>query len=56
MAAGRIGCLGVTSDGNVVGVLSERDYINKIALLEKNPTTVKVQEICILCSYFYESE
>lgn len=48
MAAGRIGCLGVTDgDGQqVVGVLSERDYINKIALLERDPTDVKVEEVC----------
>jgi signal-transduction protein with cAMP-binding, CBS, and nucleotidyltransferase domain len=46
MTAGRIGCLGVTKDGNVVGVISERDYLNKIALLEKDPNTVKVEQIC----------
>jgi predicted transcriptional regulator len=42
-----IGCLAVTdSQNNVVGVLSERDYINKIASLDKDSTTVRIKDIC----------
>lgn len=46
-AAFNIGCLAVTDNkNNIVGVLSQRDYINKIAALEKDAMTVKVKEIC----------
>jgi predicted transcriptional regulator len=42
-----IGCLAVTDDKDkVVGVLSERDYINKIAALGKDHTNSKIKEIC----------
>jgi predicted transcriptional regulator len=42
-----VGCLAVTDDKNkVVGVCSERDYINKVAALDKNPNEVKVRDIC----------
>lgn len=46
-AAFNIGCLAVTDNThNIVGVLSERDYINKVAALGKDDTTIKVKEIC----------
>jgi CBS domain-containing protein len=46
-AAFNIGCLAVTDDkNNVVGVLSERDYINNVSALGKDDTTVKIKEIC----------
>ena len=42
-----IGCLAVTDSKNkVVGVLSERDYINKVSALGKNDNNVKISEIC----------
>ena len=42
-----IGCLAVTDDQNkVVGVCSERDYINKVAALGKKSTETKVKDIC----------
>lgn len=42
-----IGYLAVTDDKNkVVGVLSERDYINEIAALGKDDKNVKIKEIC----------
>jgi len=42
-----IGCLAVTDSANkVVGVLSERDYVNKVAALEKDGDVVKIKEIC----------
>ena len=42
-----VGCLAVTdAKQNVVGVLSERDYINKVSALSKDDTTVKVRDIC----------
>jgi predicted transcriptional regulator len=46
-AAFNIGCLAVTdSKNNVVGVLSERDYINKVSALGKSDASVKVKDIC----------
>ena len=42
-----VGCLAVTDNSNrVVGVCSERDYINKIASLGRNDAEVKVKDIC----------
>lgn len=42
-----IGCLAVTdAQQNVVGVLSERDYINKIASLDKDPVSIQIKDIC----------
>jgi len=42
-----VGCLAVTDKNNkVVGVCSERDYINKVAALDKNPYELKVKDIC----------
>jgi CBS domain-containing protein len=42
-----IGCLAVTdASKKVVGVVSERDYINKVASLGKKGDEVKVREIC----------
>jgi len=46
MTAGRIGCLGVTDGDKVVGVVSERDFINKIAFLQKDASKTPVSEIC----------
>jgi len=46
-AAFNIGCLAVTdAQNNVVGVLSERDYINNVSALGKNDMNVKIKEIC----------
>lgn len=46
-AAFNIGCLAVTdAQNNVVGVLSERDYINNVSALGKNDMDVKIKEIC----------
>mmetsp|Transcript_26056 Transcript_26056/g.61854 ORF Transcript_26056/g.61854 Transcript_26056/m.61854 type:complete len:188 (+) Transcript_26056:112-675(+) len=46
LAAYNVGAL-VTTDvqGNLSGVLSERDYVTKIALLERSSKEVKVKEI-----------
>jgi predicted transcriptional regulator len=42
-----IGCLAVTDSSNkVVGVCSERDYINKVAALDKSSAQTKVKDIC----------
>ena len=41
-----IGCLAVTDNNKVVGVLSERDYINKVAALGKSSDSVKIGDIC----------
>jgi len=50
MAAHRIGALAVTGGpGNkVVGIVSERDYLSKVALLGKSSKTTKVQEIATM--------
>ena len=42
-----VGCLAVTDNTkNVVGVLSERDYINKVAALGLSRDTTKISEVC----------
>lgn len=42
-----VGCLAVTDKNDkVVGVCSERDYINKVAALNKNPFDLRVKDIC----------
>jgi CBS domain-containing protein len=42
-----IGCLAVTDNTEkVVGVISERDYINKVASEQKNSNDVLVKNIC----------
>jgi len=50
MAAHKIGalavCSGPTDNGQVIGVISERDYLCKIALLGKTAKSTKVVEIC----------
>jgi CBS domain-containing protein len=49
MAANRIGALAVTSsvDNTIIGIVTERDYLNKIALLGKESKSTPVSEICI---------
>jgi CBS domain-containing protein len=42
-----IGCLAVTDSADkIVGVCSERDYINKVAALGTAPENVSVKDIC----------
>ena len=42
-----IGCLAVTDKANkVIGVCSERDFINKVAAFDKQANDVKVKDIC----------
>lgn len=42
-----VSCLAVTNNKNeVVGVCSGRDYINKVAALDKQYVNVKVRDIC----------
>ena len=42
-----VGCLAVRDKNNkVVGVCSERDYINKVAALDKDANLIKVKDIC----------
>lgn len=46
-SAFNIGCLAVTNTSNkVVGVFSERDYIKKIASLDKHMQDIKVKDVC----------
>jgi signal-transduction protein with cAMP-binding, CBS, and nucleotidyltransferase domain len=46
-SAFNVGCLAVTnSEQKVVGVLSERDYINKVSVFGKDDKTVQVKDIC----------
>lgn len=40
-----IGCLVTTADDNISGVISERDYVNKIALLGRNSKETIIKEI-----------
>ena len=48
MAAHDIGALAVTEAGSdvVSGIISERDYLNKVAFLKRDPKTTKVSEAC----------
>jgi CBS domain-containing protein len=44
-----IGCLAVTNDENkVVGVFSERDFINKVASVRKDSENVKIKDVCTM--------
>ena len=46
-SAFNIGCLAVTDNSNkVVGVCSERDYITKVAVMDKAAKDLKVKDIC----------
>mmetsp|Transcript_35740 Transcript_35740/g.54969 ORF Transcript_35740/g.54969 Transcript_35740/m.54969 type:complete len:185 (-) Transcript_35740:127-681(-) len=46
MSAFKVGCLVTTGkDGSVSGVVSERDYLNKIALLGRTSKETKIKEI-----------
>jgi len=50
MAAHKIGALAVTKEngeaGEVVGIISERDYMNKVGVLGLTSKETKVHEIC----------
>lgn len=47
MCSHRIGCLAVVdSSSKVIGVVSERDFINKVAVLGRDAKDVQVKEIC----------
>lgn len=49
MAANRIGALAVTDaedKSKIIGIVSERDYLSKVALLGKSSKTTTVSEIC----------
>eukprot|EP00903_Cladosiphon_okamuranus_P007999 g7718.t1 len=46
MSAYNVGCLIVTKNGVVSGIISERDYVCKIALLGKASKDTTVKEIC----------
>lgn len=50
MAAHRIGALAVTasSGSKVIGIVSERDYLSKVALLGKSSKSTKVAEIATM--------
>jgi len=44
-----VGCLAVTNDENkVVGVFSERDFINKVASVRKDGENVKIKDVCTM--------
>jgi predicted transcriptional regulator len=46
-SAFNIGCLAVTDNSNkVIGVCSERDYIKKVAVMDKGMKDIKVKDIC----------
>jgi predicted transcriptional regulator len=46
-SAYNIGCLAVTNEENkIIGLISERDYINKIALLGRSSKSTQISEIC----------
>ena len=45
MNKSRIGCLAVVENGKVVGILTERDLLERVLEECKNPKTTKVSEI-----------
>lgn len=50
MVGNKIGALAVTEgdgdQGEVIGIISERDYLSKVAFLGKDPKQTKVSEVC----------
>lgn len=47
MSAHNIGALAVSNDaGDVVGVVSERDFLNKVGVLEKSSKNISVGSVC----------
>lgn len=46
MSAYNVGCLIVTKNGVVSGIISERDYVCKVSLLGRQSKDTKVKEIC----------
>jgi len=48
MVANKVGALAVTNpSGDVVGIVSERDYLSKVAFLGKTSDTTTVREISV---------
>jgi len=45
MASHNISCVVVIEKNEVVGILSERDFIKKIAALQKDPSCTKIEEV-----------
>ncbi len=45
MAEKQIGALIVTHDGEIVGIITERDYARKIVLLDRSSKTTPVRDI-----------
>jgi len=41
----KIGCLVVMKDNAVVGIITERDIISKVIIIQRNPTETTVEEI-----------
>eukprot|EP00614_Pseudopedinella_elastica_P014459 CAMPEP_0172584878 /NCGR_PEP_ID=MMETSP1068-20121228/4430_1 /TAXON_ID=35684 /ORGANISM="Pseudopedinella elastica, Strain CCMP716" /LENGTH=194 /DNA_ID=CAMNT_0013379187 /DNA_START=157 /DNA_END=741 /DNA_ORIENTATION=- len=51
MVANKIGCLAIHEEGNrdnVNGIFSERDFLNKVAVLERDPETTTVSEVATM--------
>jgi len=49
MTSHNIGCLAVTDEkGKIVGIVSERDYVGKIALLGRNSADTPVSTIATM--------
>lgn len=45
MTKREIGCLIITENSNVVGIVTERDILEKVVSVGLNPTTTKVEQI-----------
>ncbi len=45
MSSHKFSCVIIADENDPVGILTERDILNRIVVLQKNPNTVKVQEV-----------
>ena len=60
MVSHKVGCLAVTENGKVTGIVSERDYVSKIALLGRNSSDTPVSTIAtmgsnLVCAHMSDS-
>ena len=60
MASHKVGCLAVTEQGKITGIVSERDYVSKMALLGRNSSDTPISAIAtmganLVCAHMNDS-